>query len=67
MIYIDNGKTVTEYYTNRKTEKAIRSLLSEIENLFSAESFDGMTVKIVERGGEKEWQEKSGEKMDISM
>ena len=54
MIYIDNGKTVTEYYTNRKTEKAIQSLLSEIENLFSAESFDGMTVKIVERGGEQE-------------
>lgn len=54
MIYIDNGKTVTEYCTNRKTEKAIQSLLSEIENLFSAESFDGMTVKIVERGGEQE-------------
>lgn len=49
MIYIDNGKTVTEYYTNRKTEKAIQSLLSEIEDMFFTESVEGMKVEIVER------------------
>lgn len=54
MIYIDNGKTVTEYYTNRKTENAIQSLLSEIEDCVFSESVDGMKVEIVEKGGEQE-------------
>ena len=49
MICIDNGKTVKEYYTHPKTEKAIQTLLDEIEDLFSSETFDGMKVAIVER------------------
>lgn len=56
MIYIDNGKTVRKYYTNRRVETAIQSLLSEIENLglILSESVDGMKVEIIERGGEQE-------------
>ena len=54
MIYIDNGKTVIEYHTHPKTEKAVRTLLDEIEDLFSSETIDGMKVTIVEKGGEQE-------------
>jgi hypothetical protein len=54
MIYIDNGKSVIEYHTHPKTEKAVQTLLDEIEDLFSAESVDGMKVAIIERNGEQE-------------
>lgn len=53
MIYIDNGKTVIEYHTRPKTEKAVQALLDAIADLFSSETIDGMKVAIVERGGEQ--------------
>lgn len=50
MIYIDNGKTVIEYHTNRKIDKAVQTLLNEIEDLIFAESVECMKVEIVEKG-----------------
>ena len=49
MIYIDNGKTVKEYYTDSKIEKAVKTLLDSIENIISSETFEGYTVEIKER------------------
>ena len=48
MIYIDNGKTVKEYYTDKKTEKAIRVLLEGNEDILHTESIEGCTVAIVD-------------------
>ena len=48
-IYIDNGKTVEEYYTDKRIEKAIRYLLNSIEDIMSSETSEGYTVEIKER------------------
>ena len=48
MLYIQNNKTVKEYYTSSKVEKAIETLLKRDENLMSSETFEGYKVKIVE-------------------
>jgi len=52
MIYIDNGKTVKEYYTDKIIEKAIRDLLDRMEDIISSETFEGYTVEIRERNDE---------------
>lgn len=36
-IYIDNGKTIKEYATDRKIEKAIEVLLDQMESVMSGE------------------------------
>ena len=48
MIYIDTGKTVKEFYTDKKTEKAIRVLLEGNEDILHTESIEGCTVAIVD-------------------
>lgn len=53
MICIDNGKTVKEYYTHPKTEEAIQTLLDDIEDLFSSETFDEIKITIVKRKGNR--------------
>lgn len=47
-IFIDDGITVLKYCTNRKTEKAIITLLEQIEDMVSSESHEGCRVDIVE-------------------
>lgn len=49
MIYIDTGTRVKEFYTDEETDKAIEILLSKLEDVCSAESFDGYGVKVVDR------------------
>ena len=53
-IYIDNGKSVE----HKQTEKAIRILLQQIEDMVSSETHEGFTVDIRER----EYWEKGGAK-----
>ena len=52
MIYIDNGNTVKEYYTDKKTEKAIMTLLEANKDLCHSETIDGCGVKIVDKEDE---------------
>ena len=47
MIYIDNGTTVEEYDTDKATEKAIATLLKQIEGMAYGESVEGCKVKVV--------------------
>ena len=56
-IYIDNGKSVEHYCTDKKTEKAIRILLQQIEDMVSSETHDGFTVDIRER---EDWEKDGG-------
>ena len=56
-IYIDNGKSVEQYCTNKKTEKALRILLQQIEDMVSSETHDGFTVAIRER---EDWEKDGG-------
>ena len=55
MIYIDTGKIVKYYYTNRKTERAIETLLEQIDEMMFAETVEGCTVDIV-KDKPKEWE-----------
>jgi len=50
----NNGKTVKEYYTDSKIEKAIQDLLDRMEDIISSETFEGYTVEIKEKEIEKE-------------
>ena len=49
-LYITDSKTntVRHYCTKRKQEKAIETLLNEIEDLVSRQTHEGYTVDIVE-------------------
>ena len=49
MIYIDNGTTVKQYYTDKRIEKAIMILLEANEDLCHSETIDGCGVKIVDK------------------
>ena len=48
-IYIDNGKTVKHYCTDKKTENAIITLLNKIEDISWSETHEGYCVDIKER------------------
>lgn len=48
-IYIDNGKTVKEYCTDNKTEKAISVLLEQIEDMMFSETIEGCCVVIKDK------------------
>lgn len=48
-LYIDNGKTVKHFCTNKRTENAIITLLKQMDDLCSGETREGYTVKIVDR------------------
>ena len=50
----NNGKTVKEYYTDSKIEKAVKTLLDSIEDIISSETFEGYTVEIKEKKIEKD-------------
>jgi len=54
MIYIDNGKTVIEYFTDKRIERPIRDLLDQIDGVMSSETHEGYTVEIKERETESE-------------
>lgn len=43
-IYINNGNTVKQYCTNKKTEKAIMTLLEQTEDMVWSESRENYTV-----------------------
>ena len=49
MIYIDNGKTVKQYETDKRTEKAIMTLLELNEDMMSSETHEGYEVAIKEK------------------
>ena len=49
MIYIDNGNTVKQYYTDEKTEQAISTLLEQIEDIFFSETLEGYTIDIKDK------------------
>lgn len=49
MIYIDNGNTVKEYYTDKKIEKAIMTLLETDDELVWSETHAGYGVTIVDK------------------
>lgn len=47
-IYIDNGKTVKHYCTNKKTDKAIITLLEQMD-IAGSETKEGYRVAYTER------------------
>lgn len=49
MIYIDNGKTVKQYETDKRTEKAVMTLLELNENIMFSETHEGYEVTIQEK------------------
>ena len=49
MLYIDNGKTVKTYFTSKKVEKAIMTLLDLDEDLCNCETYEGYEVSIREK------------------
>ena len=53
MIYIDDGKTVKQFFTNKKTEKAIITLLEQIEDTNSCETHEGYKVQITSKEDSK--------------
>lgn len=48
-IYIDNGSTVKHYCTNNKTDKAVATLLEQIEDLVWSNTHEGYEVDIKEK------------------
>lgn len=50
MIYIDTGKTVRRYSTDKKTDRAIMTLLDQIEDVVNSETHEGYEVAIIEKG-----------------
>ena len=48
-IYIDNGKTVKHYCTDKRTEHAISTLLEKIEDITYSETHEGYCVDIKEK------------------
>ena len=52
MIYIESNKTVREYHTSPKIEKAVETLLKDTDTWF-AETNEGYTVAIVDKDGDK--------------
>jgi len=48
MIYIDDGKTVKEYCTDKDIENALKIILETNGTLAFHETHDGYMVKIVE-------------------
>lgn len=53
MIYIDNGKTVKEHNTTSRTDKAISTLLEQIEDMIWSETLEGYQVIVTEKGVEE--------------
>ena len=49
MIYIDNGKTVKQYETDKRTEKAVMTLLELNEDMMFSETHEGYEVTIQEK------------------
>lgn len=50
MIYIQKKNKVTTYYTSKRIERAIETLLQADEDLMSSDSIDGYEVDIVPKG-----------------
>lgn len=48
-IYIDDGKKVTHYCTDKKTDKAVATLLEQIEDIVTGATREGYCVTVVER------------------
>ena len=48
-IYIEDGKTVKHYCTNKKTDKAIITLIEQIEDMVGSESREGCKIVVMSK------------------
>lgn len=55
MIYIQKKNKVTTYYTSKRIERAIETLLQADEELMSSDSVDGYEVVIVPKHADVKW------------
>lgn len=53
-LYIDNGKTVKHYCTNNKIEKAIETLVEQMQEICYLEIYEGYEVVVRRKDDESE-------------